>query len=132
MAFMLTYALFRRHELRNNFEISVCKVTYITGPGWHSSGDYSIIFDYEIRHKKYSNNTNLNICPSRRLRDIKAALLQKHIPIAYDKFDPGTSNIILSKSAAKIYNYKIPDSLMPVIQLVDCDFENSDNIDTAR
>ena len=132
MAFTLVYALFRRRELRHNYEISICKVSYITAPGWHSSGDYSIVYEYEVRHKKYSDNLNLTICPSRRLREIKAALLQKNFPVAYDKSNPATSNIILSQNAARTFHYKLPDSLMSIIQMVDCDYEYFDNSDSAR
>jgi hypothetical protein len=132
MTVMLVYALFRRRELRHNYKISICKVTDITGPGWHSSGDYSIIYNYEVKHEKYSDNSNLNICASRKLREIKAALLQKYFPVAYDKLDPSTSNIILTQSAARTFNYKIPDSLMSIIQMVDCDFDYLQNSDTAR
>lgn len=56
----VAYALFRRHELDNNYKIAIGQVTEITGPAAKSGGDYGLNYTFEVDHKEYSGDITRN------------------------------------------------------------------------
>ena len=122
LIFGVVYALFRRHELDNNYKIAIGQVTEITGPSAKSGADYGLNYMFEVDHKKYSGDINLNLCGNVNLREIKQFTLYKNFPVAYDTKGPSTSVIILSLKAAERFKYKMPDSLYPCLRHIDCDY----------
>jgi len=118
----VVYALFRRHELENNYKIAIGQVTEITGAGAKSGADYGLNYIYEVNQKKYSGDINLNLCGSVKTRDVKQFTLNKYFPVAYDTKHPGASVIILSLASAERFKYKMPDSLYPCLRHIDCDY----------
>ena len=119
---VIVYALFRRHELDNNYKITIGQVTEITGPGAKSGADYGLNYIYEVDHKKYSGEISLNLCGNVKMRDVRLFTLNKNFPIAYDTKYPDASIIILSLESAERFKYKMPDSLYPCLRYIDCDF----------
>lgn len=119
---VIVYALFRRHELNNNYKITIGQVTQITGPGAKSGADYGLNYIYEVNQKKYSGEISLNLCGSVKMQDIRQFTLNKNFPVAYDTKYPGASMIILSLASAERFKYKMPDSLYPCLRHIDCDY----------
>ena len=119
---MVVYALFRRHELDNNYKVVIGQVTEITGPGAKTGADFGLNYIYVVDHKNYSGEISLNLCGNVKMRDVKQFTLYKKFPVAYDTKNPGTSLIILSLESAERFKYKIPDSLYPCLRHMDCDY----------
>jgi hypothetical protein len=42
---------YRKYRFLNDFKLTTGKVTEITLPGWKSSGDFSILYEYRINNK---------------------------------------------------------------------------------
>jgi len=82
---MLIIGLYKRHLLYNNFEFVVGKVTEITLPGWKSSGNYSVLYEYQVRGKLYRSNNNYNYCGQLGITKLSALLVGKSFPVAYAK-----------------------------------------------
>jgi len=119
---VVVYALFRRHELSNNYKIVIGQVTEVTGPGAKSGADYGLNYIYEVNDIKYSGEISLNLCGIVKKRDVKQFTLNKKFPVAYDTKHPSTSLIILSLESAERFKYKMPDSLYPCLRHIDCDY----------
>ena len=100
------YFLFLRHEFDNNYSFCIGRVTEITPPGWKSSGDYSVLYTFEINNKTYSNNVNLNFClRGLTIADIRSLILNKRFAIAYDTKPPWSNLMILTPSSAERFKY---------------------------
>jgi len=56
------YVLYAGYQLRHNFKFTEGTITEITPPGWKHSGDYSIVFEYQVQGKVYSGNNNYDYC----------------------------------------------------------------------
>ncbi len=93
---VIAYALFRRHELDNNYKISIGTVTEMTGPGARSGGDYGLNYIYEVDHQKYTGEITLDLCKNIKLREVRQRTLNKNFQVAYDAKHPVTGMIILS------------------------------------
>jgi len=119
---MIIYALFRRHELDNNYKIAIGQVTELTGPGAKSGADYGLNYIYQVDGKEYSGEISLNLCGIVTKREVKQYTLYKNFPVAYDTKSPSTSLIILSLESAERFKYKMPDSLYPCLRHIDCDY----------
>ena len=118
----IIYALFRRHELDNNYKIAIGQVIEITGPGAKSGDDYGLNYIYEVDGKEYSGEISLNLCGINTMRDVRRFTLDKNFPVAYDTKSPSWSLIILSLESAERFKYKMPDSLYPCLRHIDCDY----------
>ena len=119
---LVGYALFRRHELDNNYRIAIGQVIEITGPGAKSGADYGLNYIYEVNNKQYSGEISLSLCGNVKMKDVKQFTLKKNFPVAYDTKYPSASIIILSLESAERYKYKMPDSLYPCLRHIDCDY----------
>jgi hypothetical protein len=119
---VIVYALFRRHELDDNYKIAIGQVTEVTGPAAKSGADYGLNYIYEVNQKKYSGDVNLKLCGNVKMRDIKEFTLNKKFPVAYDSKFPSASIIIPSLESAERFKYKMPDSLYPCLRHIDCDY----------
>ena len=58
LVFWLIRSLYKNFQFKNDFEITIGQVSKITTPGWKSSGDYSMLYEYTINGKKYVGNNN--------------------------------------------------------------------------
>lgn len=120
IAFYLIWSIYGSYQLHNDFSFTTAKINHIALPGWKSSGDYSVLYEYEVNGEKYKGNANYNLCPNQTRDDISVAIVNKRFPVAYSKKQIGTSAIILTESRARDFNYKIPDSLLVYDSLLTC------------
>jgi len=80
-----------------NYEFTSCKITEVTVPGYKSSGNYSIHYEFWVDNKMYRGNQNYNYCEGLNMAKIKSLLEGKKFPVAYCANDPGTCFMLISK-----------------------------------
>lgn len=103
---------YKRHQFLKNYRFTTGTVTEITGPGYHSTGDYSILYNFWVDHKKYHRNENNNYCSGWWSRSkIKLLLVGKQFPVAYSTNDPGTCSMLITQENADRFHYQLPDSV---------------------
>ena len=102
---------YKRQQFMKNYEFTTGTVVEITGPGYHSTGDYSILYDYCVDNKKYHRNENYNFCSGWDRPKIKLLLVGKQFPVAYSVRDAGTCSMLLTQENADRFKYQLPDSV---------------------
>jgi hypothetical protein len=102
---------YNRHQFLENYKFTTGRVTEITPPGWKSSGDYSILYDYWIDNKIYHNNENYNYCRGLSMSKVKSLLVGKQFPVAYSANDAGTCSMLITQKNADRFHYQLPDSV---------------------
>jgi len=111
---------YKRHQFLENYKVTTGTVTEITGPGWKSSGDYSVLFEYLVKKKIYHGNENYNYCRGLNLSKVKLLLVGKQFAVAYSANDPGTSTMLITLKNAERFNYQLQDSLIRYDSLLLC------------
>jgi hypothetical protein len=117
---MLIIGLYKRYLLIHNFEFVAGKVTEITLPGWKSSGDYSVLYEYQVSGKLYRSNNNYNYCGKLGLTKLSALLVGKSFPVAYAVKDASTGVLLLTEEGADKFHYKLPDSVKFYDSMLTC------------
>ena len=117
---MLFIGLYKRHLLKQNFAFAAGRVTEITLPGWKSSGDYSILFEYQVGGKKYRSNDNYNYCDHLGQTKLRALLVGKYFPVAYSVKDASTGVLLLTEETAGRFHFQLPDSVKLYDSLLAC------------
>jgi hypothetical protein len=105
------YMLYAGYQLRRNFKFTEGTITYITPPGWKHSGDYSIVFEYQVQGKVYNGNNNYNYCHGQSMAGMRSLLVGKQFPVVYAVKDPSTGFMLLTQQYANKYKYQLPDSV---------------------
>ena|ERR1700677_4703280 len=105
------YAFYKRDQLHHYYAFAVGTVKAITPPGYKSYGDYSVLYNYEVNGHAYRNNLNCKICSGQTMTQIKALLIGKQFPVAYDTKDPVTGVLLLIQDDADKFKYTLSDSL---------------------
>ncbi|HEV7423900.1 MAG TPA: hypothetical protein VGO21_01795 [Candidatus Paceibacterota bacterium] len=108
---MLIIGLYKRHLLYQNFEFATGKVTEITLPGWKNSGDYSVLYEYQVSGKIYRGNNNYNYCGHMGITKLSTLLVGKSFPVAYAAKDASTGILLLSEVSANLFHFQLPDSV---------------------
>lgn len=116
----LAWNLFKTYQFKHNYSFVNGRVTRIDGPGWKSSGDYAVLYEYLINGKKYTGNNNYNFCGDLNFESIRTLLQGKTFPILYSDKDKNQSILILTKANAEKYNYKMLDSLLIYDSILTC------------
>jgi hypothetical protein len=113
-------AFYKRHIFLKNYKFTVGRVTEITPPGWHSSGDYSVLYEYSLRGRLYKNNMNYNYCRHMSTAKLEVLLVGKSFPIAYAAGDESISSMLLTQENADRFHYQLPDSLKIYDSVITC------------
>ena len=108
---MLIVGLYKRYLLKHNFEFVTGKVTEITLPGWKSSGNYSVLYEYQVSGKLYRSNDNYNYCGQLGMNKLRALLVGKNFPVVYAVKDASTGILLLTEEIADRFHYQLPDSV---------------------
>lgn len=114
LAFLITIALvaiYKGYQIRHHFAFTTGIVKYITPPGYKSSGDYSIVFEYKVNGEVYHGNNNPDFCGSQNINQIKALLLGKQFPVVYGVKSPSAGVMLLNQDYANKFKYTLPDSV---------------------
>jgi len=111
---------YKQHQFMENYRFTIGRVTEINGPGWKSSGDYSVMFEYWVNKKVYRNNENYNYCGALGMSKIKSLLVGRQFPVAYSVNDPNTSTMLITLKNAERFKYQLPDSLRPYDSVLIC------------
>jgi hypothetical protein len=111
---------YKRHQFLGNYKFTTGRVTEITPPGWKSSGDYSILYDYWVDNKIYHNNENYNYCRGMSISKAKILLIGKRFPVAYSANDPGTCSMLLTQENADRFKFQLPDSVRYYDSVLTC------------
>ena len=119
-AMVVCVGLFKRHQFSGNDQFTVGKVTDITLPGWKSSGDYSVLYEYLLDGKTYRNNTNRSYCKGASITKLKLLLTDKEFTVVYSAKDYGVSSILLTQAGADIFKYLLSDSVKVFDSMLDC------------
>jgi hypothetical protein len=115
------WGVFRGVDLRNNFEITIGQIDKISNPGWKSSGDYAIIYSYNINGRIFKGDDAYNYCGSlNNEHSVAELIVGKSFPVAYSTKENGYSVIILTKEIAKNFDYNISDSLLVYDSILTC------------
>ena len=54
--------LYKAYQFRHHFAFTIGRVTRITPPGYRTTGDYSVLYEYEVNNKVYTENSSYNYC----------------------------------------------------------------------
>jgi hypothetical protein len=111
---------YRRHQLLTNYKFTTGIVVGITGPGYHNGGDYSILYDYWVDHRKYHRNVNYSYCRGWNRSKLKLLLVGKQFPLAYAMKDPGACSMLLTQENADRFKYQLPDSVRYYDSILTC------------
>ncbi|MBS1948775.1 MAG: hypothetical protein JST47_13510 [Bacteroidetes bacterium] len=103
-----------------DYEFTIGRVTEITLPGWKSSGNYSILYDYWVNNKLYHNNENYDFCRGMSISKLKSLLIGKQFPVAYSTNDPGACSMLLTQENADRFHYALPDSVRYYDSVLTC------------
>jgi len=114
------YMLYKGYEFRHHYAFTAGIVTYITPPGYKSSGDYSIVFEYKVNGEVYHGNNNPNFCDGQSREQIKALLLGKKFPVVYGVKSPSAGFMLLRQDYANKFNYTLPDSVKYYDSVLTC------------
>jgi hypothetical protein len=114
------YMLYKGYQFRHHFAFTTGTVTYITPPGYKSSGDYSIVFEYKVNGEVYHGNNNPNFCEGQSREQIKALLLGKQFPVAYGIKSPSAGFMLLNQDYANKFKYTLPDSVRYYDSVLTC------------
>jgi len=110
-ALWILMLFYKRHQFLRNYKFTSGIVIEITGPGYHSTGDYSVLYDYWIGNKKYHKDASYNYCRGWSKSKIKSLLVGKQFPVAYSTNDPGVCSILLTQDNADRFKFQLPDSV---------------------
>jgi len=110
-ATIVLVALYKKHQFLKNYQFTTGRVTEITPPGYKSSGDYSVLYEYMLNGTTYHNNTNRNYCRGLGITKVKLLLTGKKFTVAYSSSDYGISSIILTQDDAETFHDQLPDSV---------------------
>jgi hypothetical protein len=119
-AFGILMLFYQRHRFMENYKFTTGIVTEITGPGYESSGDYSILYDYRVGNKIYSSNTNYEYCNGWNRSQIKLLLVGKQFPVVYSPNVVGIGSIVLTQKNADRFHYQLPDSVRYYDSVLTC------------
>jgi len=108
------------NQLKNDFIIVAGKITGIANPGWKNSGDYSLLYEYQVAGRLYKGNDNYNFCEGQNRQKIGLLLINNSFPVAYSNKYNNISMLILTRKQAEKINYKIPDSLLVYDSVLTC------------
>ena len=111
---------YKRYQFMKNHVFTTGTVVEITGPGYHSTGDYSILYDYWVENKKYHRNENYNYCRGWTRQKIELLLVGKQFPVAFSANDPGVCSMLLTQDNADRFKYQLPDSVKFYDSVLSC------------
>jgi hypothetical protein len=117
---MVIIGLYKKYLLSHNFAFVTGKVTEITPPGWKSSGDYSVLYEYQVSGKQYRSNNNYNYCGHLGRTKLSALLVGKNFPVAYAVKDASTGIMLLTEENAIQFHYQLPDSVKYYDSVLTC------------
>jgi hypothetical protein len=117
---MASLAIYKGYQIRHHFSFTTGIVTYITPPGYESSGDYSIVFEYKINGEVYHGNNNPNFCDGQNREQIKSLLLGKQFPVVYAVKSPSAGTMLLTQDNADRFKYTLPDSVRYYDSILTC------------
>ncbi len=111
---------YKKHQFMQSYNFTIGKITTVTIPGWKSSGDYSILYEYKIQGKEYFNNENYTFCDRLTMTKVRSLLLNKTFPVAYSINDASVCSMVITIENSKRFNYKISDSLLVYDSILTC------------
>ena len=111
---------YKKYRFMKSYKFTTGRVTEITGPGYHSTGDFSVIYDYQIDNKKYHNNESYNYCGGMSMSEAKSLLVGKQFPVAYSANDAGTCSMLITQENADRFHYQLPDSVKYYDSVLTC------------
>lgn len=117
---MASFAIYKGYQFRHHFAFTTGTVTEITPPGYKSSGDYSILFEYKVNGKVYRGNNNPNFCDGQSIEQIKALLLGKQFPVVYGIKSPSAGFMLLNQDYANKFKYTLPDTVRYYDSILTC------------
>lgn len=117
---MASIAIYKAYEIRHHFAFTTGIVTYITPPGYKSSGDYSIVFEYKVNGEVYHGNNNPNFCDGQTREKMKLLLLGKQFPVVYAVKSPSAGTMLLTQDNADRFKYTLPDSVKYYDSILTC------------
>ena len=118
--FWICRSFYKSYQFKSGYKITVGQVNAISKPGWKSSGDYVVRYEYSVSGIKYIGNNNYNFCDGASTDKLSLILINKLFPVAYSVKDANQCGIIITQKDAAIFNYTIADSLLLYDSLLTC------------
>lgn len=112
--------LYKGYQFRHHYAFAVGTVIAITPPGYKSSGDYSVMFNYKVNGKIYGGNNNLDFCSGQNRAQIKTLLTGKQFPVVYGIKSPSIGYMLLTQDYADKFKYTLPDSVKYYDSVLTC------------
>ena len=95
-ALAIVISIYQNKQFMKDYKFATGKIIYVNAPGWKSSGDYGVVYEYTIGNKSYQNNNNYNFCKYQTMSKMKLFLLGKQFPIAYSVKDVSISVMLIT------------------------------------
>ncbi len=112
--------LYNAYQFRHHFAFTVGRVTRITPPRYRTTGNYSVLYEYKVKDKVYSQHNSYNYCRGQTMAQIRTLLIGKHFPVAYGTKDNSAATMLLTQENADKFKYTLPDSLRIYDTILTC------------
>lgn len=119
IVFWIVWTEYKSHSIKNNFALTIGKVTGITKQTYKNKSK-SIIYTYEVNGIRYTGENGLSSCNEMTSEELRMLLVNKLFLVAYEKGDVENSSIIISQDEAEIYNCKLTDEQIQVDSIISC------------
>lgn len=117
---MIFEIFYQKFQFMKNYKFANGIITETTKRGWKNSGDYSIIYHYQVAGKNYKADQSYNLCNNLTREEVTSLLLNKKFAVAYSDKHPSISSMIITQESAERFKYKIPDSLLIYDSILTC------------
>jgi hypothetical protein len=111
---------YKKHQFMEKYEFTSGKIIKVTITGWKSSGDYSVMYEYNVNNMPYLNDQNYNYCGYLNMVTVKSLLEGKEFPVAYSVNSPRTCMMLITLRNAERFHYTFPDSLKKYDSILTC------------
>jgi len=118
---IIVFEIFYQNFLfTQNYKFAKGEITDITKPRWKNSGDFSILYNYQVNGKIYNSDESYNLCNNLTREMVIYLLKNKKFPVAYSVKNPSIRSMIITQDNAKRFKYIIPDSLLIYDSILTC------------
>ena len=117
----IIYGLIQQKQFRNDYKEAVGTITDIRiGRTKVSPGDFTLLYEYTVGGKKYTDGISCNLCENLTISTVKNLFLGKSFPVLFSRKKPSWNNIMIKKDMAINMNYTYPDSLLRFDSVLTC------------
>jgi hypothetical protein len=111
---------YRAWLVKKDHRFTIGVVTSVGEPGYRSTGDYAINYEYYLDGHRHYMNFNSKFCGNLTIHELNERLSGKHVAVAYSTQHPGDCVLLITLEMAEKYHFVMPDSLKVYDSLLTC------------